>query len=107
MSLANLADQLVGEEMLTRRVKRPEARKIIADEAGISPGSLESLARGRLKNIERIEGRLNALLITKIEYRISVLKAKLEVARALGRAPQIDLERAKAALQAAEEAIGK
>lgn len=107
MSLANIADRLVGEEMLTRRVKRPEAREIVAREAGITPGSLESLGRGRLKHIDRIAGKLNALLIRKIESRIASLEQELEIAKVIGRSSQIDIERAESALQEAREALGK
>lgn len=107
MSLANIADRLVGEEMLNRRVKRPEARKIIAREAGITPGSLESLGRGRLKYIDRIADKLNALLVRKIEQRIASLEQELEIAKALGRTSQVDIQRAESALEEAREALGK
>ena len=107
MSLVTLADRLVGEEMLIRRIKRPEARKIIAREAGITPGALEGLSRGRLKFVDRIAGPLNALLVRKIEQRIISLEHELAVAKALGRAPEIDLRRAESALEEARQALGK
>lgn len=107
MSLASIADRLVGEEMLTRRVKRPEARKIVAREAGITPGSLESLGRGRLKYTDRIAGKLNGLLIRKIEQRIASLEQELAVAKAIGRATEADLVRAEAAIHEAKEALGQ
>lgn len=107
MSLANIADRLVGEEMLTRRVKRPEAREIVAREAGISPGSLESLGRGRLKHLDRIAGKLNGLLVRKIETRIAALEHELTIAKTLGGPSEVDIERAESALQEAREALGK
>jgi hypothetical protein len=107
MSLANIADRLVGEEMLTRRVKRPEARKIVAREAGITPGSLESLGRGRLKHIDRIAGKLNAFRIRKLEEKLLSVQHELAIAKAMGVASQVDIDRAEAALQDAREALGK
>jgi hypothetical protein len=107
MYASRVADRLVGEEMLASRVKRPEAREIVAREAGIAPGSLESLGRGRLKNIDRIASKLNALLVRKIEQRISSLEQELAIAKAIGSAPQVDLERAEAALDEARQALGK
>jgi hypothetical protein len=107
MSVASVAARLVSEEMLTRSVKRPEARQIIAREAGISLGSLEGLSRGRLKYIDRIADRLNALLIRKIEARIASLQHELEIARLIGDVSDVDLERAEAALKDARQALGK
>ena len=107
MSLSSIADRLVGEEMLIRNIKRPEARKIIAREAGISPGSLESLGRGRLKYLDRIADKLNGLLVRKIEQRIVSLEQELRIAKALGGSSQIDLGRAEAALEEARKALGK
>lgn len=107
MYISRVAERLVGEEMLVRRIKRPEARRIIAREAGISPGSLESLARGRLKFIERIADKLNVLLVRKIEQRIAALEQELAIAKAIGSASQIDLDRAEAAIQEARKALGQ
>ena len=107
MSLANIADRLVGEEMLTRRVKRPEARKIIAREAGITPGSLESLGRGRLKFHERIASKLHVLLVKKLEERMYSLQHELEIAKALVDSNPVDIGRAEAALAELKDALGK
>src|ERR1700735_1857567 len=107
MSAVSIAERLVGEEMLASRVKRPEARKIIARQAGITAGSLESLARGRLKFIDRIASRLNALLVRKIEARIASLQHELEIARALGDVSETDCERAEGALEEARKALRK
>src|ERR1700722_468831 len=107
MSVASVAERLVGEEMLANRVKRQEARKAIAREAGISPGSLESLSRGRLKYVDRIASKINAVLIKRIEQRIASLQHELEVARLVGDVSESDLGRAEAALEEARKAIGK
>lgn len=107
MLAASIAERLVGEEMLASRVKRPEARKAIAREAGITPGSLESLSRGRLKFVERIAGKLNALLCKKIEARIASLQHELEIARLIGDTSEVDFEAAEMALAEARKAIRK
>ena len=107
MSVVGLAERLVGEEMLTRGIKRPEARKIVAREAGIAPGSLENLSRGRLKHHDRITAKLHVLLVRKIEQRIDALQHELFLAREAGRADPVDLDRAEAAIQEARKALGK
>jgi hypothetical protein len=89
MYASRIAERLVGEEMLARRIKRPEARRIVAREAGIAAGSLESLARGRLKFIDRIADKLNALLVRKIEQRIASLEEELAIAKAIGGASEV------------------
>lgn len=43
MMAVSVAQRLIAEERLARGVKRPEARKIVAREAGLAPGSLENL----------------------------------------------------------------
>ena len=78
-----------------------------AREAGIAAGSLESLARGRLKFTHRIADKLNALLVRKITERIASLERELAIAKAIGGASQVDLERAEMALEEARKAIGK
>ena len=107
MSVASVAERLVDEEMLARMIKRPEARKIIAREAGITPGSLENLSRGRLKFIDRIADKLNGLLIRKIEQRIASLQHELEVARSIGDTTEVDFEAAEVALAEARRALGR
>ena len=105
MSAASLADRLVREEMLTQRVKQPEARANIALEAGIAPGSLENLGRGRLKKTDWIAEKLNVLRINRLEKRIASLKRDLAAARAMGHASQVDLGRAESAISGAEAAL--
>lgn len=107
MTALSIAERLVGEEMLTRRVKRPEAREIIARQAGIAPGSLESLGRGRLKNTDSLAGKLNALRIRKLEEKLVSVQHELAIAKAMGRLTQVDIDRAEAAIKEAFEALGK
>lgn len=107
MSALIIAERLVGEEMLSRRVKRPQAREIVAREAGVAAGSLESLARGRLKNIDSLVGKLNALRIRKLEEKLVSVQHELAIAKAMGVATQVDIDRAEAAIKEAFEALGK
>jgi hypothetical protein len=107
MSALAIAERLVGEEMLSRRVKRPEARQIVAREAGVAAGSLESLARGRLKNIDSLASKLNALRIRKLEEKLVTVQHELEVAKAMGALTQVDIDRAESAIKEAQQALGK
>ena len=106
MMAASVARRLIAEERLVRGVKRPEARAIIAREAGLAPGSLENLERGRLKYVDRIAPSLHALLVRKIKQRISSLQHELFLAEQAGRVAPVDLERAEAALDEAQKALG-
>jgi hypothetical protein len=107
MSALSVAERLIGEEMLFRRVKKPEAREIVAREAGVAAGSLESLARGRLKNIERLASKLNALRIRKLEEKLVSVQHELAIAKAMGVASQVDIDRAEAAIKEAFQALRK
>ena len=107
MSALDMAERLVGEEMFVKRVKKPQARENIAREAGIAPGSLESLARGRLKFQDRIAGKLHVLFVRKIEQRMLSLQHELEIAKKLASSDSVDLDRAEAALKELKEALGK
>jgi hypothetical protein len=107
VSLAAAVQRSIHQEMVDRNLKWPEARRIVAREAGVLPGSLENLCRGRLKHVDRIAGKLNEFLIAKIEKRIRSLEQELAVAKAMGITPKVDLDRAEAAIQTAREALGK
>jgi len=107
MTAATIARQLIAEEKVYRGVKRPEARAIIAREAGLAPGTLRNLECGRLKHLDRVLGPLNALVTRKLEQRIASLTHELELARAAQSLPKIDLDRAQAALREAAQALGK
>lgn len=108
MNVASVALRLIDEEEIRSCVKRPEALRIIAREAGLAPGSLENLARGRLKHVGRIAGNIYALYVKKLELQISECQTLLAVARAGALAsPEIDIPGAEAALEAARRCLGK
>ena len=105
--VAVVAARLIAEEA-ARGVTRPVARAIIARQAGIAPGTLENLERGRLKYIDRVAGRLNELLARKIERKIAELEFELEsIMAARSRVGEVDVLRAQAALDEARRCIGK
>lgn len=108
MDVASVADRLIGEEAVRSRVKRPVARVIVAKEAGLSPGTLENLERGRLKFVDRIASKLNDLLARKIERKIADLEHELDVLR---RSPSpsraFDFVGAERAIAEAKRCIGK
>jgi hypothetical protein len=101
------ARRLIRDESAARGINLPEARRIVAGEAGLMPGTLENLERGRIKNIERIARSLDELLEKKIERRIATLQHELELCRAARSVAPADLDRAEAALAEARRALGK
>ncbi len=107
-SVAAVAKELIEREKIRSGIKLSEARKKIAREAGIKPGSLESLLRGRLKYVDRIASCIHSLRIRKIEQELAALELELEFMRRLGHSdPKINLDRAEAALADARRALGK
>lgn len=102
MSIAATAEKIVRETMIERGVKKPDARKIVAREMGLSPGSLQRLAENRLVHIDRIANRLNAYVIRRLEKKISQLEGELEIARVAASRP--DDNRIFAAQAALDEA---
>jgi hypothetical protein len=107
IALSSMAGRMIGEVMLDKGVKRPQARAIIAREAGISPGSLESLSRGRLKYTDRIASKLNALRIRKLEEHMLLLQHELAIAKTMDAHSKVDLTKAEVALADARKALGK
>ncbi len=102
------ADRLVRQEMLDRRVKKPEAMRRIAQEAGVAPGSIERLLKHRLKHVARVADRINAVLVRRIERRIGELEGELATARlASSRPDDAAIIAAQAALEEAKRHIGK
>lgn len=107
-SVATVAKRLIEREKIRSGVKLPEARKKIAREAGITPGSLENLLRGRLKHVDRIASCVYSLRVKKIEQELAALEQELEIARKLGgNDPEINLGRVETALADARRALGK
>lgn len=107
MNVACIAERIVRETMIEKGVKKPDARRIVAKEAGVKPGTLERLCNGSLVHIERITDRINAYVVRRIERKIAQLESELAVARlASRRADEIDVVRAEAALDEARKALG-
>ena len=107
-AVATLADRLVRSEMLLSGSKRGDAEKIVARKAGILPGTMENLRRGRLKHADGIGERLRRLLVAQIERQIAGLESEIRVARATSqRVVDVDVLGAEAALQKARECLGK
>ena len=105
IALSSMAGRMVGEVMLDKGVKRPEARGIVAREAGISPGSLESLSRGRLKYTDRIAGKLNALRVRKLEENMLLLEHELAIAKRVDAHSDDEVDKAETLLKAAKKAL--
>lgn len=105
-SLVETVDELICEEMHVAHVKKPAARKNIAAEAGLSPWTLDSLLRGRIKNVEGIAARINAVLIRRLERRIADAEHRLDICRRAARRPDEDRIRAvQAAVEHARRAL--
>ena len=73
---------LVDEEAARASVPRAVARGMIARQMGLAPGTLENLERGRLKFLDRVEGRINAWLVRRTQREIERLSTELEIYRA-------------------------
>lgn len=73
-----LARQLERREM-SKGVKLPDARRRIAERIGAAPGTLRSLALGRLKKIDAaLRERIQAVLCREIEKEIARLQHELD-----------------------------
>lgn len=108
MSVAEIAEIAVREIMIERRVKKQEARAIVAREAGVLPGAIERLARGRLVYVQRIEQNIRAYAVRRMQEKLTRLAHDLYVARLASEGKgDIDLARAQAAYCEAMRALGK
>lgn len=108
-TVADISDRLVRSEMIDARVKRPEAEKIVAKRAGVSPSALEQLRRGRLKDVDRIGPKIRKafvdFLTKQLAKQIAALETELVVAHAVE--PGVDFSAAYAAIEAAKRALGR
>lgn len=102
-SIAGFADQLVRAEMRSG-LKRPDAERAIARRIGVAPSSLETLRRGRLKNVDGIGTKIRKALVSELERQIQILENKLAIARAMDR--PIDFDAVQAGIELAKEALG-
>lgn len=100
---------LVTDEATRSHCLEKEAREIVARRAGISPGTLENLRNGRLKQIAaHVYGSLRGLVIRELEAEIARLEHELTVARQTSVRPDDDAIFAAAAqLAAARQLIGR
>ncbi|MFA7308306.1 MAG: hypothetical protein WC026_16735 [Hyphomicrobium sp.] len=106
MSVANIAERMVRDTMVERGLKKPEARAIVAREAGVKPGTIRRLCNGSLVHVERITDRMNAYAIRRLENKISQFEHELAVARlTAARADDVGILRAAAALDEAKKAL--
>ena len=107
-SVAATIKELIGVEKARRGVKTEEARKIIARNVGVAPGSLERLLRGRLVHIDRITDRVNSYVAKRLETQIATLEHEIEMARRMPMGVERgDIERAEAAVAEAKRALRK
>lgn len=108
MPNVNVAGRLIGEEMERSRVKRDVALQRVARAAGLVPGTLANLMRGRLKHAERAEGALLRLLAVSVERKIGELENELAALRATARDNRDpDILGAESAIAAARECLGR
>lgn len=106
MTVAARADRIIRETMVERGLKKPDARRVVAKEAGLKPGTLERLGNGSLVHLERITDRINAYVVQRLEKKMADVEHELAVARlTLGRTPEPDIERASVALEDAKKAL--
>lgn len=107
-SVAATIRELIGVEKARRGVKTEEARKIIARNVGVAPGSLERLLRGRLVHIDRITDRVNSYVAKRLTNQIAALEHEIEMARRMPvGVKRCDIERALAAGAEAKRALRK
>ena len=106
VSMAIIAERMVRETMVERGLKKPDARAVVAREAGVKPGAIRRLCNGSLVHVERITERLNAYAIRRMERKIAEFSHQLEVARLTAERPDDPgILRAAAALENAKRAL--
>ena len=102
--------RLVRIEAERGSVTIPIARKTVARKAGIPPGAVEHIERGRTKRIERrVYEALRGLFIREMEREVAAHSHELEIARQCGVDPREDqigaVEAQLAAVRAAMEGL--
>ena len=106
MSIAATAEKIIRETMAERGLKKPDARRLVAKEAGVKPGALERLGNGSLIHLERITDRINAYVVQRLERKIAEIEHELALARLTAdRTGEADIGRARAALEDAKRAL--
>jgi hypothetical protein len=108
MEIVSVVKRLVSEEQFRSGSPRAIARAAVATQAGLSPGTLENLERGRLKFMDRVAGKLNDFAVRSIERQISSLERELVFLRAEGVGRRLaDIDAAEAAIAEARRHLGK
>lgn len=106
MTVAARAERIIRETMVERGLKKPDARRVVAKEAGLRPGTLERLGNGSLVHLERITDRINAYVVQRLERKIAEVEHELALARITAdRTAEPDIERASIALEDAKKAL--
>lgn len=104
-SVVGMADRMVAERMRDSGVKRPEAERSVARNAGLSPSAIDNLRRGRLKNGDAIGGRIQRAFVAFLERQIAALESELAIARLAER--EVDFGAAEVAIAEAKRALGE
>ncbi len=108
MSIAATAERIIRETMIERGIKKPDARRVVAKEAGVKPGTLERLGNGSLVHVERITDRINAYVVRRLERKIAQAEHELAIARlAADRPDEPRILDAQNALDMAKKALRK
>lgn len=96
-------------EARCRAISLQQARPIVAREIGIPPGTLENIAKGRLKGLQgRVERAIDAALVRFLERQRRGIEHELEMAAArLGRGDCGPVAKAEAARDALVSLIGE
>ena len=105
LTALGIAKRIVSTEMIERGVKRPEAERIVARQAGISPSSIENMRRGRIKDDEKLRSKIKRAFAVFLERQIAGLEHELALARAAQR--ECDFSSAEAAIAAARAALAE
>lgn len=88
-AVQNWAGRLIAREADRSRLDKIAATKAVARHLGLAPGSLENVARGRVKRLTyRITEAIRGAMIRELEREIARLQHDLELARACGADPR-------------------
>ena len=103
LTALGIAERMVSTEMIERGVKRPEAERIVARQACISPSSIQNVRLGRIKSDETFRSKMRRAFVAFLERQIAGLEHELALARATQR--ECDFSEVETALDAARRAL--
>lgn len=88
---------------------RAEARRRVAAQIGIAPGTLDNLHRGRLKNIAaHVYDRLRCLVISELQEEMAAHEHEIALLMAIGADPRDDeVAAARAGLRKIDTALAR